>query len=93
MVPHAACTAPVPLATSLGTRALSATRVPMSSPEAGPADPDRHAVRRRALLVGARTRGEGEGASGHEHERRDEEPAPHVALTMWTSLRPLRSTR
>ena len=62
-------------------------------PEAGPADPDRHAVRRRALLVRAGARGQGEGASGHEHEGGDQEPAPHVAWTMWTSLRPLRSTR
>ena len=36
MVLQAACTAPVPLGTSLATRALSAIRVPMCSPKPVP---------------------------------------------------------
>ena len=36
--------------------------------QARPAGPDGHAVRERALLVLARTRGEGEGARSNEHK-------------------------
>ena len=79
MVLQAACSAPAPFGATLGdARVVGDERADVLA-EAGPAHPDRHAVRRRSLLIRSGARGQGQSAPRSEHEGR----RPGAGALMW----------